>query len=65
MLVEPMDAELARAAGEAVAAVRGASAIDAIVAASAARRGGVILTSDHADLTRLAAHFRSVRVLVV
>ncbi len=65
MLVEPIDAELARAAGEAVAAVRGATAIDAIVVASAERRGDVILTSDHADLTRLAAHFRSVRVLAV
>lgn len=65
MLVEVMDAELARTAGEALAAVRGATAVDAIVAASAARRGDVILTSDVADLTRLAVRFRSVRVLLV
>lgn len=63
--VEPMDEALARAAGEALAAVRGATTIDAIVVASAARRGDVILTSDVGDLSRLAAHFGGVRVLAV
>lgn len=61
--VEPMDEELAKSAGEALAAVRRATAIDAIVMASAARRGDVVYTSDVDDLTRLQSHFRSVRVL--
>lgn len=39
--------------------------VDAIVMASAARRGDVVLTSDVADLERLARHFKSVRVLSV
>jgi len=62
LVVEPLDAELARLAGEAVAAVRGASVIDAIVMASAARRGDVVYTSDFDDLSRLQRFFPSVRV---
>ncbi|MDQ3035151.1 MAG: PIN domain nuclease [Myxococcota bacterium] len=65
MLVEPMDAQLARAAGEALAVVPRATTIDAIVTASAARRGDVILTSDPEDLSRLADHFGSVRILAI
>ncbi len=65
MLVEPMDERLGRAAGAAIAAVKGATPIDAIVMASAARRDDVVLTSDIEDMTRLATHFRSVRVLGV
>ncbi len=63
--VEPMDEALARVAGEAIAAVRGATAIDAIVVASAARRGDVILTSDPDDLKPIADWFGGVRVLAV
>jgi predicted nucleic acid-binding protein len=63
--VEPMDEELAKAAGEALASVKRATTIDAIVMASAARRGDVVYTSDFDDLTRLQTHFRSVRVLGV
>src|SRR5688572_15480081 len=63
--VEPMDEDLAKTAGEALAAVKRATPIDAIVMASAARRGDVVYTSDFDDLTRLQAHFRSVRVLGV
>lgn len=65
LLIEPMGEMLARAAGEALAAVRGATTIDAVVMASAARRGDIVLTSDIDDLTRLAAFFPSVRVLSV
>ena len=65
VLVEPMDEALARAAGEAIAVLTGATVVDAIVVASAARRGDTVLTSDPGDLERLAAHFRAVRVLVV
>jgi predicted nucleic acid-binding protein len=63
--VEPVDEVLARAAGEALASIPEATAIDAIVMASAARRGDVVYTSDFDDLARLQAHFRSVRLLAV
>jgi predicted nucleic acid-binding protein len=61
--IEPLSERLAKLAGEAVASVRGSTAIDAIVMASAAQRGDVVYTSDVDDLQRLAAHFRAVRVL--
>ncbi len=61
--IDPVDADLARTAGEALAAVTGATAIDAIVMASAARRGDVVYTSDVADLVRLQRYFPTVRVL--
>lgn len=63
--IEPLDAELARLAGEALAAVREATAIDAIVMASASRRGDVVYTSDFEDLDRLRRYFPSVRILAV
>lgn len=63
--VEPLSERLARVAGEALAAVRGATAIDAVVMASAASRGDVVLTSDVDDLERLRRHFPGVRVLGV
>jgi predicted nucleic acid-binding protein len=61
--VEPLSDGLARIAGEALAGVPGATAIDAIVMASAAQRGDIVYTSDLGDLARLAGHFPSVRVL--
>lgn len=63
--VEPVDERLAKIAGEALAQVRGATAIDAAVMASAARRGDIVYTSDFDDLTRLRDVFPSVRVLRV
>lgn len=63
--VEPLDEVLARTAGEALAAVPNATAIDAVVMASAARRGDVVYTSDFAHLSRLQTHFRAVRLLAV
>ena len=63
--VEATDAELAKHAGAAIAAIRGATTIDAIVMASAARRGDVVYTSDVADLERLRVRFPGVRVLGV
>ena len=51
------------AAGEAIAAVRGATAIDAMVMAFAATRGEPVLTSDVDDLERLRQAFPDVRVL--
>lgn len=56
---------LARTADEGIAALPGATVVDAIVMASAAARGGVFYTSDFDDLSRLRAHFREVRVLSV
>jgi predicted nucleic acid-binding protein len=61
--VEPIDLELAKTAGDAMGAVRGSTAIDALVMASAARRGDVVYTSDIDDLERLRDYFPSVRVL--
>jgi predicted nucleic acid-binding protein len=63
--VEPVDGELAKAAGEAVAAVPGATVVDTLVMASAARRGDVVYTSDFEDLERLRSYFPAVRVLRV
>ena len=63
--LEVLDESLSKLAGEALAAIPSATTIDAIVMASAARRGDVVLTSDVDDLTALQRHFRSVRVLSV
>lgn len=63
--VEPLSESLARVAGEALAAVQGATAIDAIVMASAAQRGDIVYTSDVAALVKLAGYFRAVRVLSI
>jgi predicted nucleic acid-binding protein len=64
-VVEPLLEELARTAGEALGFIKGASAIDAIVMASAASRGDRVLTSDFDDLDRLKAYFPAVRLLQV
>jgi predicted nucleic acid-binding protein len=62
MRVELIDAELAKLAGEALASVRNAAPIDALVMASAARRGDVVYTSDFDDLHDLRGYFPMVRV---
>lgn len=48
-------------AGEAMGRVRGSTLADSIVMSSAARAGGVVLTTDLDDLERLRAHFRASR----
>jgi hypothetical protein len=63
--VEPLDTALAVLAGEALATVDAATTIDAIVMASAARRGDTVYTGDVEDLSRLQAFFPSVRVFGV
>jgi predicted nucleic acid-binding protein len=63
--IEPMYEELATAAGEALAEVKHVGVADAIVMASAARRGDVVYTSDFEDLQRLQSVFPTVRVLSV
>lgn len=63
--IDPLHEDQARRAGEALAAVEEAAVIDAIVMASAARRGDHVLTSDVDDLNRLRAQFPGVRVVRV
>lgn len=63
--IEPLDDALARIAGEAVATIKDATINDAIVMASAARRGDRVYTSDFEDLDRLRRAFPAVRVLGV
>lgn len=63
--VEATTSALARVAGEALAAVPGATAVDAIVMASAAQRGDIVYTSDFADLQRLQSCFPAVTLLAV
>ena len=64
--VEPLSERLARLAGEAIAAVPGATLVDAVVMASAAERGDVVYTSDEQDLIRLRdGRFPTTRVLRV
>jgi predicted nucleic acid-binding protein len=63
--VEIPTVALAKLAGLALAKVRRASTIDAIVMASAAMRGDVVYTTDLADLEKLREFFPSVRVLGV
>jgi predicted nucleic acid-binding protein len=66
VVIEDMPPALCRAAGEALAAVRGSSLADAVVMASAALRGGgVVYTTDLDDLRRLQRHFSTVHVLPV
>ncbi len=63
--VEPLTEVLAKLAGEAMAAVKGTTLVDAVVMASAATRGDVVYTSDVGDLERLRRYFPVVRVLGV
>jgi predicted nucleic acid-binding protein len=53
--VESLDKHLAMAAGVALGTLRRATAIDAIVMASAATRGDTVYTSDFGDLDALRA----------
>lgn len=61
--VEPLTLELAKLAGEALAAVSGATLVDAVVMASAATRGDIVYSSDLEDLEKLRRVFPAVRLL--
>lgn len=63
--VEPLTEAIARLAGEALAKVKRATAIDAFVMSSAALRGDVVYTGDFDDMERLRTFFPSVRVLAL
>lgn len=65
LTIDPLSERVAKLAGEALVHIKGATAIDAIVMASAAISAGVVYTSDIDDLTRLQAHFPGVRVFGV
>jgi len=62
--VEPLNEAIAKAAGEGLAKVRGSTAIDATVMASAAQRGDRVFTSDPTDMQRLQRHFRAVADII-
>lgn len=62
--IEPLKESIAKAAGEALAKVRGATAVDATVMASAAARGDRVFTSDPKDMQRIHRHFRAVAGIV-
>jgi predicted nucleic acid-binding protein len=62
--IEPLSESLAKAAGEALARVRRATFVDAVVMASAAQRGDIVYTSDQRELDRLSSQFTSVRRLL-
>lgn len=65
-VIEPLDDALARVVGAALAEVgAGPSVVDAVVMASAARRGDRVLTGELADLEVLRAAFPAVRLLRV
>lgn len=61
--VEPLEESLARSAGELCGTAKTSDVVDAVVIASAARRGDSVLTSDPKDLRRLVAVTGSVEVL--
>lgn len=63
--VEATTSLLARVAGEALAAVPGATVVDAVVMASAAQRGDIVYTADVIDLQRLQTFFPAVTLLAV
>lgn len=65
LTVEVLSEAVAELAGEALAKVREATVIDAVVMASASLRGDVVYTGDIEDLERLRVFFPSVRVLSI
>jgi predicted nucleic acid-binding protein len=66
VIVDDVDERLARAAGEALAHVPDAGAVDAMVAACAARAGALLVTEDLADMRALAdGHFRALKLAVL
>lgn len=58
--VEPVSEQLGKLAGEAIAALPGATVVDAIVMASAAQRGDVVYTGEFEALESLRIHFTGV-----
>jgi hypothetical protein len=62
-IVDEADGSQALKAGEAIAKVPGAGTVDAMVMASAAARGDMVLTGNFQDLSRLRAAFTTVKLV--
>ena len=61
--IQLVDEPLARRAGEALASTGADNPVDALVAATAAREGALLVTGDAGDMLELAErHFRGLRV---
>jgi predicted nucleic acid-binding protein len=65
VLVEAVSDELMKLAGVALGKVRTGTAIDAIVAAYAAQRTGIVYTTDVGDFEALQSFFPTLRVFAV
>jgi predicted nucleic acid-binding protein len=65
LFVEPASDDVMKLAGLALGRVRGATTVDAIVAAFAAQRTGIVYTSDVADFEGLGTFFRGLRVFAI
>lgn len=65
LLVEPPTDEVVKLAGVALGKVRGATTIDAIVAAFAVQRMGIVYTGDVGDFEALRGFFPALRVLAI
>jgi predicted nucleic acid-binding protein len=65
LLVEPPSDETVKLAGVALGRIRGATTVDAIVAAFAAQRTGIVYTSDVEDFHALRGFFPALRVFAI
>ena len=65
LLVEPASDETMKLAGLALGKIPGATAIDAIVAAFASERTGIVYTTDVGDFQTLQSFFRTLRVFAI
>jgi predicted nucleic acid-binding protein len=65
LLVEPPTDDVVKLAGVALGKIRGATTIDAIVAAFAVQRTGIVYTGDVGDFEALRAFFPALRVFAV
>jgi predicted nucleic acid-binding protein len=65
LLVEPVSDETVRIAGVALGKVRGATTVDAIVAAFAVQRTGIVYTGDVDDFHALVTFFPALRVFAI
>jgi len=65
ILFEPPSDDTVKLAGLAMGKVRGATTVDAIVAAFAAERTGIVYTSDVDDFSALQTFFRGLRVFAI
>jgi predicted nucleic acid-binding protein len=65
LLVEPVSDAIMKLAGVALGKVRAATTIDAIVAAFAVQRTGILYTSDVGDFAALKGFFPALRVFAI